>query len=333
MRKTLKGDKMSAKAGLEADLDALDRLAFGRREYSEPEIRRYYELVEKEGAEWVEKEIGVLRRWLLTPFTLWPMNIHDITIACLTMLEKGHGVGEEMMMFLQLLPEPPEQKVCAAVATAEHVVATGTYEDYVKIPEKFYGPEEDILKDPELQEEWAEIKKQWDTSRFANNKGVIRRTLVNERSLRNDFSVNWKKSEERFQAVFDIFCQKWNLYGMEGDKPLLAKLSVNLTPHGTMIFIPSYWSVDFSRDIQWRGVTKLHRIRVPHKQGKKLIENNKERQKEAAKLRKLDLEVKKRRLRGREKHLFLCKGLGLSPETDAKRFQRLREEKGYSGER
>lgn len=31
------------------------------------------------------------------------------------------------------------------------------------------------------------------------------------------------------------------LYGMECDKPLLQKLSVNATPFETMIFIPGAW--------------------------------------------------------------------------------------------
>ena len=51
------------------------------------------------------------------------------------------------------------------------------------------------------------------------------------------------------QAVFDAFCMRWNLYGMQGDRPLVTKLSVNLTPHGTMIFIPAYWSFDYKRDV------------------------------------------------------------------------------------
>ncbi len=36
---------------------------------------------------------------------------------------------------------------------------------------------------------------------------------------------------------------------MRGDEPLLMKLSVNITPHGTMIFIPAYWSFDAKRDV------------------------------------------------------------------------------------
>lgn len=74
----------------------------------------------------------------------------------------------------------------------------------------------------------------------------------------------------RFQAAFDAFCARWNLYGMQGDKPLTLKLSVNLTPHGTMIFIPAYWSFDAKRDMRWGAVKKLHSARALKKQGEGL---------------------------------------------------------------
>jgi hypothetical protein len=37
------------------------------------------------------------------------------------------------------------------------------------------------------------------------------------------------------------------IYGMECDKPLLQKLSVNATPFETMIFIPKSWILDHNR--------------------------------------------------------------------------------------
>ena len=37
------------------------------------------------------------------------------------------------------------------------------------------------------------------------------------------------------------------LYGMECDKPLLQKLSVNATPFETTVFIPGSWILDHNR--------------------------------------------------------------------------------------
>lgn len=113
---------------------------------------------------------------------------------------------------------------------------------------------------------------------------------------------------------------------MQGDKPLLIKLSVNLTPHGTMIFVPAYWSFDAKRDVRWDGVMKLHRARAPKKQGAVLAEGLEHRRSMAEKLKTLDVEAKRLRLRGGKRHAFLCDGLGLVEGTDPKRIARLRNE-------
>jgi hypothetical protein len=44
----------------------------------------------------------------------------------------------------------------------------------------------------------------------------------------------------------------------------------NLTPFGTMIFIPAYWSLD---PLNWRAITTLHKARGVPKQGPKLGAN------------------------------------------------------------
>ena len=113
---------------------------------------------------------------------------------------------------------------------------------------------------------------------------------------------------------------------MQHDEPLLLKLAVNITPYGTMILIPSYWSFDPKRDIRWDAIAKLHRARVPGRQGSALAEGLAERMKLAGKLQHLDQEAHRLKLKGEKKHAFLCAGLGWVPETSAKRISRLRAE-------
>src|SRR6185436_14730473 len=111
---------------------------------------------------------------------------------------------------------------------------------------------------------------------------------------------SWKTEAERFQNVFDAFCHRWDLYGMElrkipnskiqipnksqnpnpnsvcslseewEDRPLLLKLTVNVTPYGTIIVVPKYWSFDPKRDLKWGAVTSLHKMREVKRQGPKL---------------------------------------------------------------
>jgi hypothetical protein len=118
---------------------------------------------------------------------------------------------------------------------------------------------------------------------------------------------------------------------MQDDEPLLLKLAINLMPSGTMILIPAYWSFDPKRDIQWSAIAKLHRVRVPSRQGAALAEGVAERRRRAQKLRLLDDEARQHGLKGTKKHEFLCRGLGLVPETSPKRLARLRTEFGPRG--
>jgi hypothetical protein len=145
-----------------------------------------------------------------------------------------------------------------------------------------------------------------------------------ERNLRPSFSVNLRRHGEIFQAAFDAFCLRWNLYGMQNDEPLPLKLAVHLTPYGTMIHIPAYWSFDPKRDIRWDAIARLHRTRVPGRQGPALAEGLAKGIRDAKKLRQLDKEVLRLGLKGEKKHEFLCAGLGWDARSDPKRFSRLR---------
>jgi hypothetical protein len=245
-------------------------------------------------------------------------------------MEAKKPLDEEMTFLLRWLPEPPSEEVCRVAMEHEHLVQHGSYESLVTTTAKFDSIEKEALRNPELLREWQAIKKHWDISQFANEKGILRRSLTGERNLRPRFKVEWSKPRDRFQAAFDVFCMRWNLYGMEGDKPLTMKLSVNLTPFGTMIFIPAYWSFDAKRDVRWDEVMKLHRARALKKQGERLADGIEQRRADAAKLQVLDAEAKRMKLKGAAAHAFLCKGLGLVEGTDPKRLARLRREFGKS---
>lgn len=310
---------------LQLDLKRLDALAFHRRAWHEPVIRRYHDLQRNRGGEIIQA-LQPLYEWMFVPLTLWPFNIHDVFASCLELSAKGKPLDKQTSLLLEVLPAPPAMNVCEIVVHHEHEVQRGHYEGLVTTTTKFNATEKAAALDPALNQEWLRIKELWDVHLYCDHKGVIRRTLTTERNLRHSFSVNWKKRAERFQAVFDAFCLRWNLYGMQRDKSLLMKLSVNLAPHGTIIFVPAYWSFDPKRDVRWDGVMKLHRARAPKKQGAVLAEGGEHRRSMAEKLKTLDVEAKRLHLRGGKRHAFLCAGLGLVEATDPKRIVRLRKE-------
>jgi len=310
---------------LAEDLKKLKALAYRRLEYSEDDIRRYHELLKKKGPV-LMAPLAKLHRWMLVPVTLWPIHLQPVFVACLDAVDSGKPLDAELNFLISQLHEPPGEEACDVVAEHERLVWKGGYESLVNTAAKFDSIQKDAERDPGFLREWREIKSQWDVKKFTDSKGIIRRSLTGERNLRARFWVDWSDPKDRFQAVFDLFCHRWNLYGMEKEKPLVMKLSVNLTAFGTMIFIPAYWSFDAKRDVRWDAVTKLHRTRALKKQGEGLAESAEKRRSNAAKLKKLDVLAKELKLRGEARHAFLCKGLGLDERTDAKRLARLRRE-------
>ena len=310
---------------LELDLAKLQARAFDRADWAEEVLRRYHAAVPKLG-EAAAQAVRALYHWMFVPPTLWPFNIQDVLEDCLAALEKGQRLNSRHRLLIDLLPEPPDETICAAVADHERHVQKGTYENLVKTQAKYAQNELTIRTDPQLRRQWAQIKAAFNVQAYRDHKGVIRRTMTAERNLRPAFSVNLRRREDVFHAAFDAFCLRWNLYGMQNDEPLLLKLAVNLTPYGTMIHIPAYWSFDPKRDIRWDAIASLHRARVSGRQGSALAEGLADRMKAAEKLRQLDQEALRLGLKGEKKHEFLCAGIGLVPCTSPKRLSRLRAE-------
>jgi hypothetical protein len=313
------------KSQLDLDMERLASRAYDRAEWAENALSRYHAARLKFKVA-VESQLRSLYDWMFVPATIWPFNIQDVLEDCLTTLEKGRPLNSRQRLIIELLPEPPDETICATVAEHEHHVQRGIYEDLVKTPTKFAQKELTIQTDPQLQRDWARLKAEFNVQDYAEHKGVIRRTMDTERNLRPWFSVNPDQPDDIFQAAFNAFCLRWNLYGMQNDMPLVLKLAVNITPFGTLIHIPAYWSLDPKRDLRWDAIANLHRARVPGRQGSALAEGYARRMKDAEKLRVLDQEALRRKLKGQEKHDFLCDGLGWVKDTSPRRISRLRAE-------
>jgi hypothetical protein len=310
---------------LALDLERLKARAFDRAEWAEGVLRHYHSLTPTL-APAVTRQLRPLYDWMFVPPTLWPCNVQDVLTDCLAVLDKKGRLKAHHRLLLDLLPAPPSEAICRAVADHELHVQQGSYEDLITSPAKYSQNELATTTDLELRRQWGRLKSAFNVRAYRDHKGVIRRTMSTERNLRPWFSVNMRRRQEIFQAAFDAFCLRWNLYGMQKDEPLPLKLAVNITPYGTLIHIPAYWSFDPKRDIRWAAIAKLHRARVPGRQGPALAEGLVQRMRDAEKLRFLDPEARRRGLKGAKKHEFLCAGLGWDPRTSPKRLSRLRVE-------
>jgi hypothetical protein len=141
--------------------------------------------------------------------------------------------------------------------------------------------------------------------------------------MREDWAFRWGKTADRFHVVFAAFRQRWHLYGMRADRPLLLKLTANLTPFGTMIFIPAYWSFDPKRDLNWRAITALQRTRGVPKQGAKLSANQLAARLESIRARKLWKEAGGRKLNGDARISWVLQELNKDLRTDERQLRRI----------
>ena len=90
---------------------------------------------------------------MFVPTTLWPFNIQDVLEDCLAAVEKGKRLNARLHLLIELLPEPPDETICATVADHELNVQKGTYENLVKTQAKYVQNELAINTEPELRQQ------------------------------------------------------------------------------------------------------------------------------------------------------------------------------------
>jgi hypothetical protein len=296
-------------------------LAFQRMKAGAPLIERIHDLpVDVRNLPCVRR----LHAWLLVPFSFWPVDLIGFGASLLSRLEGGRVPGPVLSDLLDLVGDPPPKEACSLVQEHEHNVQAGSYESFIRAKHKFNFKEESVRQDPAFQSDWGRIKARFDVARYQKEKGIIRRRVVAERNFHPpEWDFQWKTPQDRFRNVFDAFCHKWALYGMEWDKPLLQKLSVNVTPFGTMVFFPRYWSIDHVRDLRWRAIKVLHCIRGVPRQGVKLSANQIARRNQAEQARHCVADGRCQGLKGERLDRWVMNKLGMHPDTDRKQLRRL----------
>jgi hypothetical protein len=304
-----------------SDLARHSKLAFRRMKAGAQLIERFHALPNRCHD---DEALCGLYEWLLVPLSLWPVDVIGLMDQVLEAFEQGKKPGDDLVRLTKMIGHAPIETTCSVLIEHEHNVKGGNYESLIKAQHKFDFKEEVLKQYKEFRDDWAWIRSRFDLSEFQGDNGVIRRRMVSERNFRpKEWDFKWKSHEDRFRNIFDAFCHKWMLYGVEGDKPLLQKLSVNVTPFGTMIFIPRYWSFDRNRDLKWRAITRLHRARGVPRQGIKLSSSQAERRKQADAARKLKSQATELGMKGDKRSYWIMAKLGLHPDTHPKQLHRI----------
>lgn len=308
---------------LNADLARLAGLAYHRLDHGGGWIRQFHKLVPRAGQHPDFPLFEKLREWVLTPISLWPANLDAIGHAAIEQLKMGKRLDPVAALIIEFLPNAPSDLTQQSVAQHEHHVRCGHYEHLIHADHKFNFKEQDLQRSSELKSEWEKIKSLFKISKYQDGKGIVRRHFVQERNFRIDWDLEWKKRSHRFYALFNTFCHRWNLYGMKRDCPMLVKMTVNITPYGTLIFVPAYWNFDAKRDLNWKSITTLHRSRGITKQGPKLAMNQLSRRAEALRARELAEQAKAKGIKGSARIEWVIKKLRWDPRTDPSRLRRL----------
>jgi hypothetical protein len=313
--------KSRRNSSLQHDLKRFGALAYHRLESSEHLVRKFHRLRKADHADL--DHLRKLYDWLLVPITLWPVDIEGLFPAALDRASSGKRLDNTMILLINLLPPIPSARTQRIVSEHEHAVQRGNYESLIHARHKYDQIESQLAHNPVFQAQWNSIKAHFEVMKFTDYKGIIRRRLVAERSMRDHWPLRWRKTADRFHAVFDVFCQRWHLYGMRDDRPLLLKLTANLTPFGTMIFIPAYWSFDPKRDVNWRAITALHKARGVPKQGPKLSADQLAARLEAIRAAQLRREADALKLKGEARTSWMLQKLNRDLRTDERQLRRI----------
>jgi hypothetical protein len=308
---------------LKAELLRLSQRAFHRGEWGAGLLRRIHRAKRRHKK---HPDFYVLEKfypWLFVPLTLWPVYLEGVGEHLVDQIEGGHRLDSATILLLSLLGEPPAPSTQEVVGQHEHHVQPADYSSLIHSQHKFDFREEELRGNPEFLAEWDALSSEFEISVFQDRKKIIRRRMLPERNYQQHRKFHWKTDEERFQTLFDTFCWRWHLYGMRGNEPLLMKLTVNLTPHGTMIFIPAYWSFDAKRDMKWKTITALHRARGVGKQGPKLSLGQVSQREDAEKAHALWQKATAAGLKGKQRDFKVMQEMGWPGTTDKSKLQRL----------
>ena len=220
--------------------------------------------------------------------------------------------------FNQLALNKPE-----IIRDSEQLIHEGRYEEYLVAQEKYDEFETQLGFSAEFKGDWLAIK-----TSFADQlrgKKIIHRSLIPERNWVRGPGAQFDDATQSFQAVFDLFCWKYYLWAMEGDRPHLLKPSVVFTPFGTQIFIPGYLSFDPKRDLKLKKITELHNARGITRQGRGFSVGRKELAEKKRQAKIADQEARRRGLTGNARYEYIGDQIGFIDHLDYRRTKRLLE--------
>lgn len=218
--------------------------------------------------------------------------------------------------FNRLIPSDPN-----TLHAAEEAMAQGQYEDFLTAngKQKYKEYAESLQRSQAFRKELEFLQTAFPQQMA---QPIVRRSLLLERNWQTGHGASFEDGEAAFQAVFDLFCWKWYLWGVAGKQPLLLKPSVNVTAYGTQIFVPGYFSLDSKRDIAFSQINLVHRARGSvKKQGAAFAESREQFESLGKIARAAEREGRKKKLKGEALIDYIIQKVG-RPYSDPRQVRR-----------
>jgi hypothetical protein len=207
------------------------------------------------------------------------------------------------------------------IRESEKWIHAGEFDRFLKNPAKFSEYEQELHSSKVFRADWRLLCRAF--PKHTKTGAIIHRTLQVERNWVRDGGAAFDTEDARFQAVFDLLCWKYCLWGVARSRPLLLKPSVVFGPWGTQIFVPSYLSFDPRRDLNNALIAKLHRARGVQRQGEAFVESRQRRHTLAIKGYALNENARKKGLKGDSRLEYVRAGLGRADAGDYRQIRRL----------
>jgi hypothetical protein len=270
-----------------------------------------------------------LLEWLVVPPTLWLMDHIGLSKAFAARLHGREEIDPRMLELLDDMSDVPEAEEQERASRDELDLQTGNYEGLLREPAKYIAMEDQAEANPNLLADWNRIKEVYKIGKFRHHKnGMIRRTQYLERGVPpEEFYFEKATSVERwlFQATFNQFCKRYNLFAMRFDEPMVERLTVTRTRFTTNISVPRW--MKFNRDdLLWELFQEKHYDPGVGKQGRKASINEVER---IDMLRRIDaatLQAKSENLKGEPLRRRIEDMAKLPPHTDKRTHIRWQNE-------
>jgi hypothetical protein len=316
---------MPKQLNFDADWRRLGYLPFHRREKSGDLFKRVYRVMETYTDHPDYEWMWLVKELLLLPYSLWRVPYDGMAKHICDLIESGKRFDAHLILLLELLDDLPSKEEQRVIIKFERFIQKGDYSWLVPGSSKFDAQEKELLADVVYKYFWTRIKEAYNVDEHRDRYGILRRTPAQERNYHpKDWSdFHWEDEEYRFQTTFDAFANRWVLYGVEGEHPLLQKLTFNPTAIGWIGYWPKFWSNDKKRDLNWKEVNDAQKARGVKRLGPKLSAIRRESRRIAKAAHAADLEAVDAGWQGDERRDHIIKKAGLNPDIDDGSLRRL----------